>query len=459
MTDVHLPAELAQTGTRIKVETRYGPVTGGRALNGAATFLEIPYGLPPNRWEDPLPLSSSYRYEEKEYIYENTYAAQPKNDGQAAAIPYKDKVGLGEPSENALFLNIVSPPDFPEKKGFPVRVYIHGGFLQFGSPHSLMSQPQYIAAERSEVWINIGYRLSAFGFLASDEPDLHGNYGFMDQYLALEWIRDNIEAFGGDPSDIRITGLSAGAHSVHQILHHVSHLPHGVMAPFQSAVLQSNAIMTVPKTPTELRAQYAALCTALDLEPAAPDTLAALRDPARVPASRITRAIETDAVGTEHGTYRGALSAPWLPVPSAADSSTDPMTWQRTGALAHALHAKGVKSILLGDVPDEWYLYSIAHPIRRAADVPVNLRRYYPGELVDKMLTLWDELPEDASAEVAARRFGEVLCAGQVHVPVRVLHRDLVSAGFPVVRYAVRWAPEGVRPFGKWMSFTIIFTC
>ena len=70
-------------------------------------------------------------------------------------------------------------------------------FLQFGSPHSLMSQPQYIAAERSEVWVNIGYRLSAFGFLASDEPDLHGNYGFMDQYLALEWIRDNIEVFGG----------------------------------------------------------------------------------------------------------------------------------------------------------------------------------------------------------------------------------------------------------------------
>ncbi|KAL1676535.1 Alpha/Beta hydrolase protein [Schizophyllum commune] len=447
MADLHLPAELAQTGERIEVETRYGPVTGGRALNGAAAFLEIPYGLLPNRWEDPQPLSSSFRYEDKEYVHEKIYAAQPTNDGQAAAIPYKDKVGLGEPSENALFLNIVSPPAFPEKKGFPVRVYIHGGFLQFGSPHSLMSQPQYIAAERSEVWVNIGYRLSAFGFLASDEPDLHGNYGFMDQYLALEWIRDNIEAFGGDPSDIRITGLSAGAHSVHQILHHVSHLPEGVMAPFQSAVLQSNAIMTVPKTPADLRTQYAALCTALNLDPAAPDTLATLRDPTRVPASRITHAIETDAVGTEHGTYRGALSAPWL----STEAGHDPMTWQRTGALAHALRAKGVKSILLGDVPDEWYLYSIAHPIQAAADIPVNLRRYYPGDLVDKMLKLWDELPGDATKEVAARRFGEVLSAGQVHVPVRMLHRDLVNAGFPVVRYAVRWAPEGVKPFGEQM--------
>ncbi|KAL1745249.1 Alpha/Beta hydrolase protein, partial [Schizophyllum fasciatum] len=443
MAEVHLPDELAQTGRRITVETRYGQVTGGRALNGSAVFLEISYGLPPTRFKDSQPLPSSHRYDDKEFVHERKYAVQPKNDGQAEAIPFKDKVGLGNPSEDPLFLNIVSPPTFPANSGFPVRVYIHGGFLQFGSPHSIMSQPQFIAAERSEVWVNIGYRLSAFGFLASDEPDLHGNYGFMDQYLALEWIRDNIEAFGGDPSDIRITGLSAGAHSVHQILHHVSHLPEGTIAPFQSAVLQSNAIMTAPKTPAELRPQYAALCTALNLDPASPDTLPALRDPSRICASQITHAIETDAVSIEHGTYRGTLAPPWLP------SAPDPMAWQRSGRLARALRTRGIRSLLLGDVPDEWYLYSIAHPIARAADVAVNLRRYYPGEMVERMLELWEPLPGDAPREVAARRFGEVLSAGQVHVPVRLLHRDLAQAGFPVVRYTVRWAPEQVKPYGE----------
>jgi len=96
----------------------------------------------------------------------------------------------------------------------------------------LGSQAQYIAAERSEVWVNIGYRLSAFGFLACDEPRIEGNFGFKDQWLALEWIRDNISAFGGkirsfagtpkshsfvscfdttgDPENIQLTGLSAG---------------------------------------------------------------------------------------------------------------------------------------------------------------------------------------------------------------------------------------------------------
>ena len=72
-----------------------------------------------------------------------------------------------------------------------------GSFLQFGSPHGLKGQAQYVAAERSEVWVNIGYRLSAFGFLACDEPKIDGNFGFKDQWLAMQWIRDNIASFGG----------------------------------------------------------------------------------------------------------------------------------------------------------------------------------------------------------------------------------------------------------------------
>lgn len=80
-------------------------------------------------------------------------------------------------------------------------------FLQFGSPHALSAQAQYISAERSEVWVNIGYRLSAFGFLACDKPQLNGNYGFKDQWLALQWIQSNIRSFGGTFSfrDVKIS--------------------------------------------------------------------------------------------------------------------------------------------------------------------------------------------------------------------------------------------------------------
>ncbi|KAJ7807259.1 Alpha/Beta hydrolase protein [Mycena olivaceomarginata] len=434
----HLHDEL-KTSPRIDVETKYGKLTGGRATNGAAVFLEVPYALPPARFQDPKPLPIDFSYTDKEYTRELHYAAQPTNDGQARDTPFPDKVGFGEPTENALFLNIVSPPSFPSTKGFPVRVYIHGGFLQFGSPHGLKSQAQYISAERSEVWVNIGYRLSAFGFLACDKPAISGNFGFKDQWLALEWIKENIASFGGDPDNIQINGLSAGAHSVHQILHFASHLPTGVQAPFNSAVLQSNAIVCDPRTAEELRPQFQALCQALKIDSSSSDVLNQLRD---IPASEIIRVIETDALGTEYGTFRGCLDGEWLP------TSPNPMVWQRTGDFARALREKGVKSILVGDLTEEWYLYSIAHPINTPKDIMPNLERYYPQKIVAALVSHYHSLPDNATSEVSAKLFGEILSDSQVHLPVRILVRDLQEAGFPVLRYEIRWTPEQLRHEG-----------
>lgn len=104
-----------------------------------------------------------------------------------------------------------------------------------------------------------------FSFLASDKPSIDGNFGFKDVWTALLWIRENISAFGGDPNDVQVTGLSAGAprfplqfgyftnaqspltgaHVVHQLLHYAAQLPEDQTAPFTSAMLQSNAILSV----------------------------------------------------------------------------------------------------------------------------------------------------------------------------------------------------------------------
>ncbi|KAI0353921.1 carboxylesterase [Trametes cingulata] len=439
MSRVHLQEELARSNAKVTADTQYGPIHGRRAANGAAVFLEVPYALPPVRFQDPVPLSAGFRYEEKEYILESRYAAQPTNDGQAAGTPYEDKVGLGQPSEDPLFVNIVAPPCFPAQGNFLVKVYMHGGFLQFGSPHGLSGQAQYVSAERSEVWVNIGYRLSAFGFLASDEPKIDGNFGFKDQWLALLWIRDNIKAFGGDPDNVQVTGLSAGAHSVHQLLHHASRLPDGEKAPFRTAVLQSNAIITTPKTPAELRPQFEALCRALLLDPKAPDILTTLRDPKRVPWSAITHAIDNDMLGVVYGTFRGCWEPSWL-------GESDTMTWQRTGGFAKGLAAHGVRAVVVGDLTEEWYIYSLSHPISTVRDIEVNMERYYREEVVRKMMELYGKAPTDP--EEVKRVFGRLLAEGQVHLPVRLLARDLVNAGFPVVRYEIAWTPEQVRPFG-----------
>ncbi|KAF9257143.1 carboxylesterase [Marasmius fiardii PR-910] len=441
--NTHLQDELANSPDQVTVDTKYGTVTGRRALNGAGVFLEIPYALPPGRWEDLKPLPDGYRYEEgMEYIH----CAQPKNDGQAEGkglgIKFEDKVGFGEASENPLFLNIVVPPSFtPGQELLPVQVYFHGGFLQFGSPHGLPFQAQYYSARdrlgKQTVRVNIGYRVSIFGFLASEEQGLTGNYGFKDQWVGLQWVQDNISAFGGDPGNVQITGVSAGSHSIHQHLHHASHLPDGQNAPFVSAIMQSNAIALTPKTPAEYQGQYNAVCTAVGLDPSDPSTLATLKDPSKVPASKLCELIETDNLGEiYYGTFRGAFDASWVPV------DRDMMEYQVSGDLARNLLKKGVKSVAIGDVYEEWYLYSIPHGTVDSKElVKLNLMRYYRESEVDMMM----KGKGPSSDGGWQRTFGEILADWQVYIPARQFAVDMVKAGFPVFRYVIKWAPESVK--------------
>ncbi|GJJ06836.1 hypothetical protein Clacol_001032 [Clathrus columnatus] len=368
-------------------------------------------------------------------------AVQPTNDGQAGDADPRDKVGYGKPTENP--------------------------FLQFGSPHSLSSPSHAVAAETEEIYVNPAYRLSAFGFLASDQPDISGNFGFKDQWTALEWVRDNIAVFGGNPDDIRISGLSAGAHSVHQLLHHVARLPAGVGSPFHRACLQSNAIVTNPKTPHELRAQYEALLQSLNIDPHDKESLSNLKDFKQTPWERITYEIENNLI--QYGTFRGTSDGSFLPASNANGNGNNDgeMEFQASPEFANKLKEKGVRSIIIGDLTEEWYLYSIAHPIESVKDIEPNLKRYYPDYAVERLLKAFDPLPPNASPEECAKLYGRILsdgqgrfilCCGyffnittnikQVHLPVRLLHRDLKKHGFPVLRYEIQWTPPQVRQEG-----------
>ncbi|KAH0835951.1 Alpha/Beta hydrolase protein [Lanmaoa asiatica] len=465
----HIPQDLLE-GVSVVVQTNYGSLRGGRTTNGAAVFLEVPYASPPVRFQDPQSLPVGYRYEDKHYVIETKHCYQPDNNGQAASVSYKSRCistfdmysvdfppehlkGFGVPSEDPLFLNIAAPSSFTGTSKFPVKVYLHGGFLQFGSPHDLNSQAQYVSQERSEVWVNIGYRLSVLGFLACDKPKVDGNFGFKDQWLGLLWVRDNIAAFGGKrqvaPWDRRIFS----GHSVHQILHHISRLPAGKNSPIRSARLESNAIMIAPKTAAEFRPQFEALCCSLGHDPKSPNILDILRDPRRVSPEALMHVIETDAVGVYNGTFRGCLDGSWM----ATDP--DPMTWQRNGHFGRKLREKGVKSVVIGNVSEEWYLCSIAHPINSPADIVPNLLRYYPQPIVEALISMYPTLHDTATPEELQRLFGDILSDGQVQIPARLLARDLRLVDFPVLRYEIRWTPEQLRPKGRcffsWVTFRL----
>lgn len=203
-----------------------------------------------------------------------------------------------------------------------------------------------------------------------------------------------------------------------------------------------------PKAQCQLRPQYDALCHALKLEPSTPSTLVTLKDPMQTPAESITKAIDDEVLGP-YGTFRGTLDGVFLPFSDSNADPTDPMTWQRSGLLAKGLLEHGVRCVIVGDLTEEWYLYSIAHPIRKPSDIKDNLLRYYPEDIVTKMSKIYRTPKEDESEEELMKLFGEMLSEGQVHLPVRLLARDLKQAGFPVCRYEIRWTPEQVRPKGK----------
>jgi para-nitrobenzyl esterase len=125
---------------------------------------------------------------------------------------------LGSSSEACLCLNVIAPR-LESRRLRPVMVYLHGGAYAVGSSRDMPQQGEGLVREGGVVFVNLNYRLGAFGFLdfarysTPDQP-IENNLGLRDMVAALEWVRDNIRAFGGDPDNVTLFGESAGANAV-----------------------------------------------------------------------------------------------------------------------------------------------------------------------------------------------------------------------------------------------------
>jgi para-nitrobenzyl esterase len=177
-----------------------------------AAFKGIPYAAPPVgdlRWRPPQPASA----------WPGVRSAG-EYGSDCAQLPFPgDAAPLGTPpAEDCLVLNVWAPSHAAGKK-LPVMVWIHGGgFVNGGSSPAVYDGTQF--AKRGIVLVSFNYRLGRFGFFA--HPALTkenpagplGNYGYMDQIAALQWVRRNVVAFGGDPTNVTLFGESAGGGSV-----------------------------------------------------------------------------------------------------------------------------------------------------------------------------------------------------------------------------------------------------
>ncbi|XP_016338681.1 carboxylesterase 5A-like [Sinocyclocheilus anshuiensis] len=135
-------------------------------------------------------------------------------------------------SEDCLYLNVYTPSQRSESDKLPVMVWIHGGALVMGGACLFDGSP--LAAYENIVVVVIQYRLGILGYFSTGDKNAQGNWGFLDQIAALQWVQQNIEGFGGDPQSVTIAGESAGGISASFLT--LSPMTKGL---FQRAVFQS----------------------------------------------------------------------------------------------------------------------------------------------------------------------------------------------------------------------------
>lgn len=194
------------------VRTAAGVVEGEKLATGVYTFKGVPFAaapVGPLRWKAPQPVAKWSGVRPAREFGARCMQTRVFDD-----MVFRDE----EASEDCLYLNVWTPaPSKSEKR--PVMVWIYGGGFTAGATSEPRQDGENLA-KKGVVLVSMNYRLNIFGFFSHPElaaesgHNSAGNYGLMDQLAALQWVKANIAAFGGDPGNVTIFGESAGSFSV-----------------------------------------------------------------------------------------------------------------------------------------------------------------------------------------------------------------------------------------------------
>jgi para-nitrobenzyl esterase len=344
-------------------QTKSGSVRGFER-GGVHSWLGIPYAAPPVgplRFRPPQPAAPWSG--ELDATHVGAVAMQERNSVMAGLT---DKTRI---SEDCLTLNVTAPT---RGANHPVMVWIHGGAFVMGSGGVPLYDGITFASRHDIVVVSINYRLGLFGFLLAGD----GNVGLLDQIAALRWVRDNIAAFGGDPSNVTVMGESAGAISIANLLA----MP-AARGLFHRAILQSGAGALVP--PTRADAEQVAAYVLGELGPVADvagDKILAVQ--AQLMRQRGLTAIApyVDGVNIVTGPRQAALAGTIAPVP-----------------------------LLMGTNRDEWALFDALLP-GTAKIVEAQIRARIGDAATDSLLAGYrvpSELAGDVSFRIPALRLAE----------------------------------------------------
>jgi len=356
----------------LSVETTCGRLRG-RVLDSQVTFKGVPFARPPvgeRRFAAPEPATSWTGVRD---AFEAGPAAPQMAVGRLGPISQISRLVRGPMDEDCLTLSVSTPAVDSQKR--PVLVWFHGGAFVLGAGSTFLYDAKALVTRGNVVVVTPNYRLGALGFLdlsrLSARPDAPSNLGLRDQIAALEWVRDNIASFGGDPESVTVFGESAGAMSIGALLATAPSL-------FRRAILESGASANVSSAG---EAEYIAERFLASLGVAADDleTLRSLGVDAILQAQR----------SVLQGASRRIGRLPWQPSIDGDLLPNPPL------AMIEQAGADRLE-VLVGTNRDEWKLFTSASIALRAMGFDELERR------IERMLQRYGRSDGSSSTRAAA---------------------------------------------------------
>ncbi|MBD8659904.1 para-nitrobenzyl esterase [Frigoribacterium sp. PvP120] len=211
MTRAARPAPAVEAADLLR-DTTHGRVRGVHE-RGVVAWRGMPFAAPPTgprRFRAPAPAQPWRGVRDAAHFG----PAAPQDRGQFVGVDATTPT-----DEDCLTINVVAPEGSRPGDDLPVLVYVHGGAYSVGSSREHPRHGEALVREGGIVYVSFNYRLGAFGYLdftawSTPERPLESNLGLRDQVAALEWVRDEVRAFGGDPGAVTLSGESSGGNAV-----------------------------------------------------------------------------------------------------------------------------------------------------------------------------------------------------------------------------------------------------
>ncbi|KAI0012259.1 carboxylesterase [Xylariaceae sp. FL0662B] len=392
------------------VRTSSGNVEGHPAewASEVSEYLGIPFAKPPVgelRWQAPQPYVSNGTIDGTSSGNQCPHPAEDPGYADAEALARANVTDVGvkiivgdggandTQSEDCLTLNVWTKPQTGAEAKKAVILYVHGGGFKSGGNASPYQTGAYFADEEDVVFVSTNYRLGIFGFPGHPDPNaVPYNLGLMDQRLAMEWVRDNIAAFGGDADRITLFGSSAGAASVDY--HSYAYADDPIAAAYIAA--SGTATSFTPMTPAEGAKRWANVSATVGcgddlaapgevlacmMAKTADEIIAAVPPPSGLSAatSSFTATVDEKLVFADYGSRTPAQR------PVLVGSNSDEGNWFRVSA---ALQGKSYPGLVWKTVTETIFTCPAARRAQAAVNIGVPVWRYrYAGAFPNTEIT------------------------------------------------------------------------